>query len=188
LILTSTSRFAFFSSENPNPFISLRGSKEPQGHPARAKTARQPIIRTAQNSKTTKRPIRPRSTQLLNYLPSARTPQDSFNSNLGLIRSAQTSRPVNRDPTLGLRSVFPNQPANPIQPIDQVRSSVALILTNLSRAFTSLQHRANQTQSPAKTSSSLELQHRLFTSYQRRAHLRLPENSNPLPPTQHQYC
>jgi hypothetical protein len=104
--------FAFFSPNRLHSFISLRGSKEPLGHRTRAKSLANRLIRTAQKLKKTKRPSRSRSTQPLNYPPSARTPQAPFNgSNLGLIRSAQTSRPVNRDPTLGLRSVFPNQSA-----------------------------------------------------------------------------
>jgi hypothetical protein len=53
----STARFAFFSPDNPNPFISLRGSKELQSHPARAKPLVNRLIRTAQKLKITKRPI-----------------------------------------------------------------------------------------------------------------------------------
>jgi hypothetical protein len=64
---------------------------------------------------------------------------------LGLIRSAQTSRPVNRDPTLGLRSVIPNQSANPAS---QSIKREAVLLIKLSEILTSLQHRANKTQSP----------------------------------------
>ena len=50
------SRF-LLARNNPNPFISLRGSKELQGHPTRAKPLVNLLIRTAQKLKITKRPI-----------------------------------------------------------------------------------------------------------------------------------
>jgi hypothetical protein len=55
----------FLLSKSPSPFISLRGSKEPQGSSARAKLRVNLLIRTTQKSKTSKRPFRSRSTQLL---------------------------------------------------------------------------------------------------------------------------
>ena len=48
----------FLLTAQPDPFISLRGSKEPKGHPARAKTARQPThSHSATKLKITKRPF-----------------------------------------------------------------------------------------------------------------------------------
>jgi len=140
----STFDFAFFLPNRHNPFISLRGSKELLGHSAGAKLQINQLIRTAQ--KTQKIATAISAAEHLapqNHSPSARTPQAPFNcSNLGLIRSAQTSRPVNRDPTLGLRSDLPNQSA-----IHTANRSSAkqyhLVLTHSSRLFTSLQHRAN---------------------------------------------
>jgi len=80
----STLRFAYFLPANPNPFISLRGSKEPQGHPTRAKPLVNLLIRTAQKLKITKRPFGRGALSSSKNLPSARTPLASINcSNLG---------------------------------------------------------------------------------------------------------
>ena len=146
----STFDFACLPLNRPHSFISLRGSKEPVGHRARAKSHDQ-LIRTAQ--KTQKIATAISAAEHLapqNHSPSARTPQALFNcSNLGLDPMRPQLQAVHRQ-TLGLRSDLPNQSA-----IHTANRSSAkqyyLILTHSSRLFTSLQHRANKTQTPPKS-------------------------------------
>jgi hypothetical protein len=156
----STLRFAFFSPDNPNPFISLRGSKELQGHPTRAKPLINRFIRTAQKLKITKRPNQaaehsaPRKTK---NSPSARTPQAPFNcSNLGLIRSAQTSQACQPRSNTWTALRHP-QPISQIlsKPINQVRSSLlrySSTLASFSRLCNTVQTKRKQPPKPANRS------------------------------------
>ena len=111
-------------AQSPNPFISLRGSKEPSSDPAGAKPQLKPFIRTAQNPKeTSKRPIRSRSTQLL-LPPTKSAKRNAFRfpqlQQLGFrFGPPQTPGPDNRDPTLGLRSDLPAPTSTSIRRANQ---------------------------------------------------------------------
>jgi hypothetical protein len=72
-------------SKSPNPFISLRGSKELEGHSARAKPHVNRLIRTAQKLENIQTTIPAAEHSAPKNSPSAPTPQAPINcSNLGL--------------------------------------------------------------------------------------------------------
>jgi hypothetical protein len=153
-------------AQQPHSFISLRGSKEPSGHQARAKPQANRLIRTAQNSKTSIRPFRPRSTQLLKitHPQRERLGLPSTAVTWVLIRSALNPRPPTTSNTwTALRSTVP--PARSQSSLSQPSGAkpCCLVLTNLTRPKPSLQPCCNSAQS-RKSVNRIDLAPALYLS------------------------